>query len=482
VIATFALDEPQASANSVRFSWAVVPSTPLFHASSFELHFPDWVDVASVPRGLLWIAAIAVLHPLWILLRPCRVVFPITLSDGDAEFWQRMLDAAVDTLEACRDTAFHERCIFFSFAGDPLSEPVPIPESGRSAAAFSGGKDSLLQAALLGELGWKPALVATTSPLPPLRDHLTARRAFVLTEAARRLDMPLIEVRSDARALWENGFAARLGYPLAVSELNDTHLYFASLLIAGAATGATHLFLASEADVQTNAVRDGRFVQIAHVMYSVATQAAISALLAPWNLRYTSLTSPLFNAQVQRLLWTRYPDVAHLQYSCWKVRDEEAACNDCNQCLRMVCGILAAGHDPRAAGFDPGRAFGRAAEWFPKHADPDPRALPERRSRAHLSQQMIENVRAIDPAFARATLDDGGFAAYRAFARRLAAEPPRHLGISPSFAAFIDPAVASDALAIYARTFPGEASADDAGNAARTAEAARAIAAPLERP
>ena len=479
MITTFALDEPRVRGGSLRISWTISPQSRLFRAASFEMQFPPSIDVERVPRGLLFIAALAILHPLWILLRPCVVRLPFALGPAEAEFWQRLLDSEIATLESTRDTAFYERCIFFAYDGPGLPAPEPFAHGDRVAAAFSGGKDSLVQAALLHELGCAPVLVTTTSPLPPLEDHLTERRRFVLREASTRLGAPHIEVHSDARSVWENGFAARLGYPLAVSELNDAYLYFASLLIAGVATGATHLFLASEADVQTNGLRDGRFVQIPHFMYSVATQASISALLAPWNVRYSSLTSPVFNAQVQRLLWRRYPGVAELQYSCWLARADQGSCSDCNQCLRMVLGILAAAGDPRTAGYDPDRALGRAAGWMPKPAIAP--ASPEASSRASLGHQMIETVRAIDPRVARRHLGDVAYRAYRDFSERLGAEPVRHIGMRASFGAFLDPLVRDVAMERYAEAFPGPAAEDDAATAARTRDAIAHITAPLAR-
>ena len=480
MISTIALDEPQTRGDIVRFSWSVSPESALARETTIELQFPNGLDLARVPRGVLWIAALAVLHPLWILLRPCRVRLPFAFSPGEAEFWQRLLDTEIASLEALRGTRFFERCIFFEYAGDALPVPTALPERGRVAAAFSGGKDSLLQAAVLHELGMTPTLVTTTSPLPPLGDHLTNRRAYVLREATKRFEVPLVEVRSNARGLWENGFAARLGYPLAVSEMTDTHLYFASLLIAGVASGSTQLFLASEADVQTSAVRDGRFVQISHFMYSVVTQACLAALLAPWNVRYGSLTSPLFNAQVQRLLWTRYPEVADLQYSCWRVAGDDATCSDCNQCLRVALGILAAGRDPRDAGFAMDRVVRRASSWFPKAvAGDDAEALPEALSRASLSDQLIATVRSIDPAFARSVLSDDAFDAFAAFAARLATESIGPIGRRSSFDVFLDPAVRDRACALYAQAFPGAAAEDSVATAARTRDAIAYVTAPL---
>src|SRR5262249_49084903 len=151
--------------------------------------------------------------------------------------------------------------------------------------SFSSGKDSLLQAALLCELTERPLLVTTTSPLPPLADHETERRRTVLAAIQERRNVQLVEVHSDFRSIWDNGFAGHLGYSisgeqkLAVNELTDTFLYMSSLLAAGTALGKTRLFLASEAEVQANAVRDGRIVQHQHFMYSAATQRALGQLL-----------------------------------------------------------------------------------------------------------------------------------------------------------------------------------------------------------
>src|SRR5258708_15864869 len=87
-------------------------------------------------------------------------------------------------------------------------------------------------------------------------------------------------------------------------------------------------------------------------MYSVVTQSAISVLLSQFGIRYGSLISPLRRQQVQQLLWQRYPDLSDLQYSCWRVARNEAACNSCSQCLRIAFGALAIGELPERMGID----------------------------------------------------------------------------------------------------------------------------------
>src|SRR4029077_7600676 len=174
----------------------------------------------------------------------------------------------------------------------------------------------------------------------------------VLAAIQGRRDVQLVEVHSDFRSVWDNGFAGALGYSPAVNELTDTFLYMSSLLAAGTALGKTRLFLASEAEVQANALIDGKIVQHRHFMYSAATQRALGQLLAPYGIRFGSLTWPLYSIQVQQLLWARYSDLCDLQYSCWLLRPGEATCSQCEQCFRIAMTALASGHNPERMGID----------------------------------------------------------------------------------------------------------------------------------
>ena len=87
-------------------------------------------------------------------------------------------------------------------------------------------------------------------------------------------------------------------------------------------------------------------------MYSAATQRALGQLLAPYGIRFGSLTWPLYSIQVQQLLWARYSDLCDLQYSCWLVRPGEATCSQCEQCFRIAMTALASGHNPERMGID----------------------------------------------------------------------------------------------------------------------------------
>ena len=217
---------PHVEPNAVTIRWIIEPPPGLYARDTFTLRFPAGFDCTAIPERLWWTVALLCLHAQWLLLRPCTVELPMRLLPGEAELWLRLTDAGVSTLEAMRGTSDIARTIQFVEGDLELPQPQPLPELGRCATAFSGGKDSLLQAALLAELSFRPLLVATTSPMAPFHDHATERRRHVFREIAARRNVKLVEVESDLRSAWYNGFAAdRRNYPISVSELSDAHLY-----------------------------------------------------------------------------------------------------------------------------------------------------------------------------------------------------------------------------------------------------------------
>jgi hypothetical protein len=397
---------PEVAAHRVTFRFTVEPASPLYLRTEFTLEFPPEVRLDTLPERLVWTVFLLCLHSHWTLLCPCRIELPVTLGAGEAEVWSRLLDSYVTTLEAYRGESGEgaERTIEIEESGPRLAPWAPLPAalgrsdlSERAASAFSGGKDSLVQAALLGEISERPLLVTTTSPMPPLHDHTTARRRQVLAAMAARRDVKLVEVRSDFRSSWKNDFPPEVGYPVSVNEITDTFLYLASTLLAGAALGHPRLFLAAEAEVQDNVERAGRVVQHTHFMYSNVTQRAVSSLLRPAGLSYGSLISALPSARVQELLWTRYADLSDLQYSCWRVGPDEAACSRCTQCLRLALATLALGGRPERMGIDLAALFVAQEGWTPRGPLP-PDALPRDRVAAGLHADVLRSLRAIPVA------------------------------------------------------------------------------------
>jgi perosamine synthetase len=397
------LAEPTIADGTARFSWNVEPASTLYRNTSFKLSFPSSVPLERVPRAVWWRVALACLHPHWALLRPCRVVLPVRLDPGEREFWLRLCDALVATLEARAGGTDTTRTVDLIETGNALEALEPVADSGLVAACFSGGRDSLTQTALLQELGERPLLVTTTSPREGSVEHETARRRFVMSEIRRRRDLELVEVRSDFRGCFENDFATRYG--VGVTELTDTFLYFAAALAVAVARGARSIFLASETEVQESTRRAGAIVQHKHCMYSAATQRALSRLLAPAGLLYAGLTYPLYQFQLQRLLAVRYPDLRDLQYSCWSLTADQSACSRCDECRTIAFNLMAEGVAPREIGIDVVQLLEAHSGWRPRPPETDA-SLPD--TRRTFDSQMTRCVQALTPERVGAFIERDG--------------------------------------------------------------------------
>lgn len=483
------LKQPEISPHEATFRWEVEPPTAFYRESHFTLRFPASIDLRNVPRDLWWTVALCCLHTHWIYLRPCRVEVPFTFRRGEREFWARLLEAAIWTLETYHTSPPLGYGIDLIENGPPLPNWERLPDQQKCAASFSGGKDSLCQAGLLREIGFRPIIVTTTSP-SRLLDHITIRRREVLTEAAKRL--PHVEVHTAFRKMYDNSWPKRLGYNTAANEVSDTFLYFSATLVAGVALGATHFFLASETEVQETTEERGRVAQHRHFMYSVVTQRAIAALLRPLGLRYCSLTSPLHSAQVQEILCTRYPDLAPLQYSCFSMRQGEAACCRCSQCLRIALGWMVAGRSPGPIGLDLISLMHNMADWEPRKIEPG--ALPRGGTAVKLSGQIARNAQMI-PAWKlamtlakenpRRLISSNGRAALAKFQRlrkRLKQYDPGTLpGYRKGFLRAIDPLVRDRLAKIYASQFEAEDELDYTKKLLRGHALVRWIIAPLSR-
>ena len=216
-------------------------------------------------------------------------------------------------------------------------------------------------------------------------------------------------MRSNLRECWDNDFARRRGYGLAVSELSDPMLYLAAALAVGWERGASRILLGSAAELQTTAERDGGLVQHPRFAGAAITHGALAGLLRRRGVDLGSLTYPVPAWQIRRLLWSRYPELARLAYSCRRHEPGASACNGCRQCLATALGALGAGVGPARAGVDVGELLERFWEWRPRLDDD---GLPESRARRELHGAVVRELAAM-----RA----------RAFAIRLARTEPRRL-------------------------------------------------------
>jgi len=402
------LDRPAVTDREVGFGWRVDPPSELYSRESFNLQFDGELSPREVPDDIWWTIALLCLHSHWALLRPCRVELPVELAPGEREFWLRLIDSAVETLE--RTWGGHDvaRSVELVDRG-PRAEPVTGPRGDRVALAFSGGKDSLASLGMLLEFGERPLAVTTTSPMSALVDHDSPRRWSTLKAVADRADTEHVEVHSNLRECWDNTFAHQRGYEVSLNELTDTHLYLSAALAIGWSRGVERIVLASEADVQLTTDSDGVVVQHPHFMYSAVTQLALSRLFARRGITYGSLTYPVLGAQVGRILWDRYPELRELQYSCWRHGVGETACNACSDCLKLALNAVGAGVDPARAGLDANVLFERMADWEPQLGGGD---LADDRGRRAAHGAVVRSLAAMPP---------------RRFAARLLRADPRRI-------------------------------------------------------
>jgi hypothetical protein len=357
------LHEPRLDGQEVAFRWDVTPWTELYRRTSFRLTFPQQLDLRLVPMALWWRMALLCLHAHFALLRPCVVELPVRLGRGERVFWRRLIETVATQLEAYGDAPRPGAVVELRDSG-PRLPPSPLPVAdGGAVVAFSGGKDSTVLAAIAAELSERPLLVSVTSPVPWARDHLGAARDRARAEIAQRLPVEAIEVCSDFRSCWELGYSARAGCTLGVHELSDLPLYHAALGAVAAASRRGSCYLASEADIQYNAFRDGALVLHREFMSCAVTQAAIDALVRPFGLRHGSLIYPLHMPQVQALLLRRYRQLADLQFSCWKASPGEQACSGCGKCLEIALVTLAEDVSPRRVGIDPIKVLCSYRDW-----------------------------------------------------------------------------------------------------------------------
>lgn len=393
------LYEPRVEGDDVFFHFDVTPPTELYTRTEFRLSFPPAeVEISAVPAALWWRVMLICLHTHFALLAPCAVELPIGLAAGESEFWERLVANAVRHLEAYGSARRPGRYVKIQDSG-PALEPVRVPTAGEHAAVtFSGGKDSLVLAALLAELTERPLLVSITSPVEWARDHVGAARDRALAEITARLPVQSIEVTSDFRTSWDYEFPYRDGCTLGTHELSDIPLYYGAMTAVAAARGIGSCFLASEADIQYNRPPpddssgrgnpSGRPNTLLHreFLSCSVTQSALSALLEPFGLRQGSLSYPLHMPQVQGLLLRRYRQVADLQFSCWLAPPGDQACSACEKCFLVALITLSEGVSPRQVGIDPVKLLRAFTDWSvegPPIHQIDAAAHPFRRPRDH---------------------------------------------------------------------------------------------------
>lgn len=487
---TITLAHPERTANRVRFAWTVDPPSELYRRGEFTLEFPPEIDLGRVPDAVWWYVAIVALQAHWLLLRPCTVRVPVRLPPGERDFWLRLLEVEANATDLHLElTAGHlDRTFVLEDTGEAIA--IPPCTGDRFVAGFSGGKDSLAQMALLCEIGIRPILVAVNSTLPPHRDLEIPRRAEILRAIQQRRDVDLVEVYSDLRSAWENHYPRTAGFDTTVNELADFGVYVAAMIAVAYACGAPHLLLASELDSSASVERGGSIVLGRFFMTSALIVAALDRLLQRLGLRYSSAIMPLPSHQVGALLWTRYRDIADLQYSCWRATEERAHCSECDKCWGIAGWLVTLREWPGAIGLDLVHALNARRDWAPPAPTADaatPTALftgflAMRAVRMARSTSTLDMARFIARHEPLALLRPRGWraiAAYRRIRARAIASSGLPIGYSPAFLRYVDPALHRSLGRIFADSFATD-EALDAGHVERTERGLAFITKPID--
>jgi perosamine synthetase len=224
-------------------------------------------------------------------------------------------------------------------------------------------------------------------------------------------------------------------------------------------------------------------------MYSAVTQRTLAALLAPAGIRYSGLTYPLRQFQVQRLLESRYADLRDLQYSCWSLTVEQSACSRCDECHKIAFNLMADGVAPREVGIDLVSVLSAYSGWRPRVEEIDA-ALPN--ARWGFDSQMVRCLQALTPAhiteFVKldGPISGAGAGALEAYAHTRAAVLGLDVGPEPGYRAGFLELVAEPLrgplAAVFDEHFTREPLARHAELVRRSIALSDWITAPLRRP
>ena len=466
----------------VRVAWKVEPPTIIYSQNHFTLDFDGVLDPRTVPLKLMWTAVILCLHAHWNLLRPCHIVLPVTLPANEIEFWLRLSDIERTALEMARGTTDFARTIEIECTG-PALEQIPIsPKNGRPLTAFSGGKDSLLQTALLCEFTECPLLVNIFAPMPPFRDHTWPFRQRALDEIVRRRHVELVIVKSDLNTIWSHyEVPHRLGYAISMGQLTQPSLYIACCLIVAYARGIESILLASEFEAFLVREYHGRIAHVPTILaYSAMTFGSYDRLFAQWGMRFGSLLAPMTQIQIQQLICRRYGDLLDLQISCFSMtEDSQQYCSRCFKCLRIALMLMFLGEDPRRVGIDVDVLFQAQKDYTPEKEGATAEGI--RYSLAHMDVRVAKRFFPAHNLWQRLGLQDSD--AYRdflAFVKRLGPTAPdsvmkQHL----EYLQFVPP-VFHERLSEMIRTWWHEPDTTDRStDLARIATAVEYVAQPL---
>lgn len=357
-MASLRIFEPETIGNRVLFRWECTPPHPLFLRDRCTVEYPFSIEDNGFPHSMWWSVLLGCMYPAWNFLEDYTVVCEGTVSRAEREVWSRLAD--------------FERWMFKRVpGGDPVKRPFTVEahestarpravhRMARGAACcFSGGKDSLVQAGLLREMGVPTSLVNTVSARPGTHDHDSQRRSRTISyfEASAWGDM--IRVWSDIRSCFDNDYPHHRATGIKFNEVADCPIYASLALPVAWYHNREYVLLASEWEISKIDRTSRSLVPHKYAMYSIPTFAGVDAVWRTlFGIGYSSLLFPLPIFCVQALLCRRYEDLLPLQDSCWRTDGVQDYCNECTKCLLTAVVLMAYRIPPDELGIDVTRLF-----------------------------------------------------------------------------------------------------------------------------
>ncbi len=241
----------------------------------------------------------------------------------------------------------------------PSAFPRWATDRGRPAVLSSGGKDSLLSQALLGELGLNPHPIFVNESGRHWYTALNAYRSMkeTLPETAR------VWTNSDRVFAWFLRLLPfiREDFARLRADMYPIRLWTVAVFLVGALPvmrkrGLGRLIIGDEYDTSSRISREGLTHYDGLYDQSRWFDNAMTRHFRKkgFGLAQFSILRPLSELLIERILAERYPESLRLQMSCHAAHlegEKALPCGHCEKCHRIVGMLTAIGADPGACGY-----------------------------------------------------------------------------------------------------------------------------------
>ena len=332
---------PLVRGSRIEFTWTMSSEVPFYQQNQLYLDVGldgegDW------PQELLCNVLLYALHTHWLFMAPVDVILPMEIAEADRGVWERLLRLSAATLShhSARDLSTDVRILSDGHVRGTAD--IRTTSRGSAASLLSGGKESLVQAGLVGAFFEDPLLIFHQHS-----SHPRIPKAF--KEIREMLPCRLLQQSSNLREIVNGRFLHQeLGIHPNLLVGSMAQIIEAGLVLAGYTERIRHLFHGAERETHLMVPgRAGVFEDKA--LHNIVYQKVLEHFVREFvDIRITSPLIPLSNFQVQELLVRRFPGLLAVQESCFF----GSWCSKCLKCFRIAAILAACEVDPRRVGID----------------------------------------------------------------------------------------------------------------------------------